>query len=91
MTPRLLGLAVVLSLAGCGGGNGTASCQDAANAVAACAQKLGVSANITADQCNAVTCTNKQNAINCVAGLQCTDATSYNTGFTNCLSSAGCQ
>lgn len=91
MKAWLLGLAVVLSAAGCGGNNSTPSCQDAANAVAACAQKLGGSAGLTADQCDAAICTNKQSAINCVVGLQCNDATSYNSAFTNCLTSAGCQ
>ena len=89
MKRLLVAVSVALLASACGGGDKT--CQDVANAVAACATKLGGTGGIDAATCNAASCPHKQAAINCIVALPCNDQASYNTAFTACLTSNGCN
>ncbi len=76
-----LAVSAVALLSACGSGK---SCSDACNAVYNCAVSQGIGASLgptfvstCVQACNATTCSNKQQVIDCVAGAKC-DATLSN-------------
>jgi hypothetical protein len=83
----------LLSVAACGGSSH--SCQDAVNAMNACAESLGGTSLITLDECNSVSCSDKDKALDCIVGLQCPSTASaagtYEAAVQNCGVEAGCE
>ena len=78
--------------ASCGGTSGANTCEDAVNAVNACAAKFGVGSPGTLEECQAVTCRDKQAAIDCALRLPCgTNAAAYEAAAEACLTANGCH
>ncbi len=82
----LLGLLIVILAGGCGG---STSCGDACQSLSSCLNKFNAGSGFDLATCNAQcqagTCTNKQQLIDCVHGTSCdTTLTAYDDAISTC-------
>jgi hypothetical protein len=94
---RRLLMLVAMMVLGMSAACGSTSCSDACQSLIGCLDKLNANTTLLdvstcTSQCNAGTCTNKQQLIDCVHGTSCNSTSNaYDTAISACQMQSSCS